>query len=307
MAGKKKIRKIGLGLLPLLFSSFLSRDAAAEVYEQPSNQIRWSSSDAVVLGANAAIGCAIGAIPSAVRKENVLEVLENCVQGALGGSLIYAGQKAASVSYNRPGVGWLAHSLVAAGASVRENVAAGQGALDRIAYDLGPLRLSVGKKEANGGKKLQWYLLPGSLTGIAYNLAKENHLDVKSSLYHGNFIFVAEVGDKLGRGGAAFGNTTTISQSVELKSSRGLVRYPASEHNKKVYHNHEQVHAVSYREFGTLDLALRESATYQKIMDEYHLSLGSDLLFFGTTLAFSFLPHDSHPMELVPTALVSLE
>ena len=161
-------------LASLLFAAalalFPSKSNAEQPYYSHPRQIEFNDADAVVLGVNAGIGCAFSVVPSIVRKNKISKVLEDCLKGVLAGTVIYAGEKAASHS-STPGLGWAAHILVGDGVSMRENLALGNGLFDRLAYDIGPVRVSLGTKEANSGKNVQWHLLPGSLVGIAANIA----------------------------------------------------------------------------------------------------------------------------------------
>ncbi|MDO8656141.1 MAG: hypothetical protein Q7K45_02805 [Nanoarchaeota archaeon] len=275
-------------LASLLFAAalalFPSKSNAEQPYYSHPRQIEFNDADAVVLGVNAAIGCAFGVVPSIARKNKVSKVLEDCLKGVLAGTVIYAGEKAASHS-STPGLGWAAHILVGDGVSMRENLALGNGLFDRLAYDVGPVRVSLGTKEANSGKNVQWHLLPGSLVGIADNIAYRSDWNEKATLYSGTIVFdyYREDGFLLSGsfwGGTTTGNVVTMNHAILRPTENGEIGHliPLHPDDFTQAYNHEQVHAAQYREYGSLDLVLRLSDIYRRTMDKTHLSLGSDIV-----------------------------
>ena len=275
-------------LTSLLFAAALALSPfpskAQRPYYYDPHQIELKEADAVVLGVNAGIGCAFGVVPSIVRKNKVSRVLEDCLKGMLAGTVIYAGEKAAAHA-STPGMGWAAKILVGDGVSMRENLALGNGLFDRLAYDIGPVRVSLGTKEANSGKNVQWHLLPGSLVGIAANIAYRSDWNEKATLYSGTIVF-----DYYRKGkfllsepsfaGITTGNVVTMNHHITAHTEDGGIGYttPLHPHDFTQAYNHEQIHAAQYREYGSLDLVLRFSDMYRKSMDTAHVSLGSDIV-----------------------------
>jgi hypothetical protein len=288
----------------LSLSVSLSSVCKAETpYYQEHRAFRFQKDDGIVLGANAVIGCAVGAIPSVVQGNKVKKILTDCSQGALGGALIYSGEKAASLS-STPGIGWLGHGLTSLGASIRENVAVGDGMLDRISYNLGPVKFTHGKKNARKDKNFNWHILPGSLIGIITNLANGHEFNANASLYTGNPVFESDSGTK--NEGYALGNVTTIRRHFDYKRNdgRGYSKFHIPESKKTNTFNHEQVHANQYREFGSLEIALRQSEIYSSLSDTAHLALGPDLAVVSLFYLSTPLKERQKPMELVPYGLV---
>ncbi len=186
---------------------------------------------------------------------------------------------------------------------MRENVALGKGLFDRLAYDVGPLRLSMGEKHANAGKNVQWYLLPGSLVGLAANIAYRSDWNEKATLYSGTIVFdYYRKGDFLGYDtiwvGRATGNIVTMNHAVPYNASTQYYDPEGQKAFSDAY-NHEQVHAVQYRELGSVDLLLQMSEKYRRVENTLHVNISSDLVIAGRVA----LPGNS--AEFVPGILVA--
>ncbi len=289
-------------LTSLLFAAALallpSKGKAEQPYYNNPRQIEFTEADAVVLSVNAGIGCAFAAAPSLVKGRKTTHTLENCLKGMLAGTFIYAGEKAASHA-GTPGMGWTSHILMGNGASMRENVALGKGLFDRLAYDVGPFRL-----EWNARQKNQWHILPGSVVGIAANVAYESDWNERATLYSGTIVFDYYRQDGFLNSGQYFGATTTgnvitMNHAIPSRSRPGEYLAPRSQEDLALAYEHEQVHAAQYREFGSLDVVLRLSEGYRWTMDRTHLSLGSDVVI----MALVNVPGGYPVAEWVPARL----
>lgn len=294
-------------LSALLFSLFCLR-AQAKPYYDYDTSLQFREADAVVAGVNAGIGCAFGAVPALIRNRGIRAVAENCLEGMVAGSFIYVGEKAASLA-NNPGLGWTGHAFVGLGASMRENIARGYNPFSRVTYDLGPLRLSAGAPEANAGKVLQWYLLPGSIAGIVANLAYGNKWNPRATVYSGTIVFDAyREGDFVGDDlfvGKVIGNVITMNHAIGMYDLQGRIFYYAPG-NLKVFalvYAHEQVHAVQNRAWGSVDLVLRLSERYQRFIECTRLDFSSDI---GVSAAFvASAPFDLALTEWTPRMLTA--
>jgi|SRR3989338_4555000 len=271
-------------LCAMLLSTFvLTSEVRAErpYYDSPSKPVQFNQWDGMVLGFNVALGCGMGAIPSLWRGDQVSKVLEQCAKGSLGGTFIYAGEKAASYS-TTPGIGWVAHGLVAVGSSVRENAVQNYDMFERMTYDLAFMRLSMGSERSNHGSTFQAYALLGPFAGIWANLAQGNTLNWQASLYNGNLIFEATEDQYLhpgsGVGAYTVANVATLPRERTRISERKKVDYYYSSQEEIARSfEHEQIHAVMYREFGSADVLLEEWEKYSWFKQRFHLSLGGDL------------------------------
>lgn len=269
-------------------------------YTSPT-PLTFNQADAVVAGANLVIGCAFGAIPSAIRNHNLTEIIADCGKGAVGGSLIYAGEKAASIS-SQPGLGWIAHTLVSTGSSIQENVAADQEMLNRFSYYLGPLSIGYETKDS-GNKEFRWYIMPTPLIALAAGFLNGDKFNVQASLYNGTSIFDSyktSTPPIISPGGYSytFGNVITIQHQLPT----GTIRVNKPQALKAIL-DHEMVHAVTRRELGIGETALRAIPTYAEFSDTYHLSFGTDLTEFVIGWTTSPLEHNQRPFEWVPHQL----
>lgn len=124
-------------------------------------------------------------------------------RGALGGSVVFAGKRAAAERF--PGAGLLGRQVAAVGASVAWNAAEGRGSLSRLMVPLGPVRLYL-RNGPGAGVSARADL--HTLFWVVYGgLEPELRLDVGRSLSAGAPVFRAP-GHKLvwpGREGAASG------------------------------------------------------------------------------------------------------
>ncbi|KKU49747.1 MAG: hypothetical protein UX72_C0046G0006 [Parcubacteria group bacterium GW2011_GWA2_47_10] len=270
-------------------------------YDSPSKPVQFNQWDGMVLGFNVALGCSMGAIPSLWRGENASKTLEQCAKGSIGGTLIYAGEKAASYS-TTPGIGWAAHGLVAVGSSVRENVAQNYDLFERVAFDLAFMRLSIGSQRSNHGSTFQAYALLGPFAGIWANLAQGNSLNWQASLYNGNLIFEATKEQYLyseNNEEASYGiaNVITIRrEGYKLRNGTKVHYDHNAEYNAKSL-EHEQIHAVMYREFGSTDVLLEEWQKYDWFKQRFHLSLGGDLGYATIVGISAPFPHHQRASE----------
>jgi len=236
------------------------------------------------------------------RGENTSKTLEQCAKGSIGGTLIYAGEKAASYS-TTPGIGWAAHGLVAIGSSVRENVAQDYDLFERVAYDLAFMRLSIGSERSNHGSIFQAYALLGPFAGIWANLAQGNSLNWQASLYNGNLIFEATEeqyfrpndNDEQSYGIA---NVITIRrEGHKYRDGKRADDYHADQEDLARSLEHEQIHAVMYREFGSVDVLLEEWEKYNRLKQRFHLSLGGDLGYAAIVGISTSFPHELRASE----------
>ena len=241
---KRLAQALGLALA-------LHTSASAEYYDSP-RPVSFSAVDGLVAGVNIAASCIIGGSPHLVRGR-FSKAAKKCAQGAVGGVLIYGGLKAASLS-STPGLAWTGQILVNDGASIRENAALGEGFFDELGYTFGPIHLQFSptqKKYFEG-----WYLDSLSLVGMGIGISEHANFDLKLSLYSGTLVFT---NDDPTLESHTVGNTLILNQKhSDMRSA----------------YEHEIVHVTEYRSYGTMDLALQNSRTYQDLSDKFHLRLG---------------------------------
>ena len=68
MVFKNKMKSLASLLFAAALALFPSKSNAEQPYYSHPRQIEFNDADAVVLGVNAAIGCAFGVVPSIARK-----------------------------------------------------------------------------------------------------------------------------------------------------------------------------------------------------------------------------------------------
>jgi hypothetical protein len=279
----------------LMSTGVKAKEQADPIYAEP--RMEFNEADAAVLGANVGIGCVLGYFGATFRGEKIKAALTGCLKGAIGGTVFYGAEKTAVFS-GKPGIGWFAHGLSAYGASMMENAITGVGLFDRVAYDLGPVRLAFGTKEANGGNYFQWHILAESVGAIAANVGIGNKLNVKTSLKTGTLVF-----ESYER--SIFLPAATSDAGYALANTITLSRAPGDEARSGSIIGHEQIHVVTNRGLGIGDTILRASDSYANFSDSAHLSLGGlagNAVILGASLQEN---HADRPVEIIPRALTN--
>lgn len=277
---RKKI-KIGLAAIVAALTISTTPARAEETYYSTDTGLRYTYADTAVLTANAGLGCIVSALPAALRGRKVSTVGANCLKGIVAGGITYGGLKLASIS-SYGGMGWLGHNLVDLGTSMQENMARGYRALDRVAYDIGPLRLAIGTHQANDGSFLRMYVLPGSVVGVLVNTFEGNDFNEKASLYNGTLVYDSYSKDGILRdtyaAGHTWSNVITMRHRIPTRNGNREVVYRDAANTKEMAKafNHEQVHATQYRQWGLMDVALQNSDSYNWLRNKARLDFSSD-------------------------------
>ena len=155
----------------------MQRPAAAQADGKPV--FGWES-EARVLGANLLLGGVSAGLAALVRGE---PVLEGFAHGAGGGALVYAGKRIAAEP--GPATGFVGRQVASVGGSIVGNAVAGRGSLDRIAFGLGPFRLSV-RRQASPALRLR--IDPVSVAAIGWIFMRGGRLDAAKSLSTGAVV-----------------------------------------------------------------------------------------------------------------------
>ena len=212
---------------------------------------------AVVLVTNMATSCLISGIGSKYHKEGFFK---GCGKGLIAGGIIYGGKEIARhTEYDGlPLLGKLVHST---GVSMRDNVAEGNEMFENYKVDFGPVLFSFDRKEG-----FDAYLLPGSLGGLAYNIASGNKFDIENTLKFGTPIFRFEE-DKIAE----------ILSGVEdvIGATKTNIMAIGEDNNisEDEITKHEFTHALQYREGTWLDQVIESDRLIGK---QKYIKLGPD-------------------------------
>lgn len=265
------------------------------------DKLSFTRHDAAALGINMGLSCAYAGIKTAVRTKDLKQSLEACGQGMFGGAIIYAGQKMGAYSGAYPGLGWAGQLVNSTGVSIRDNAADGLRPFDRFQYDLGPVRLSIGKSEHNNGRIFNAYILPYSAGSLLKGfISKNDKFDWKRSLQNGVFIFNSKKMHRDDVGGVASGNI------VFMKNDLTPITY-------KSVLGHEIIHTMQYREASSFSNLLdtipaikiknKKVQPFRFLKNRLHLDIGNDFGWGTMFLPFSRISHDKQPIEYIPVNL----
>ncbi len=211
----------------------LALPAWAEAQDQSGSGPRWSGHLAVLSG-NAAIGALTGGVLRQLRGGSFKDGL---LQGALGGTVGYAGKRLAARGFW--GAGLLGREINGVGVSLVRNASDGEPPLSRLFLPLGPLPLR-GMVETRNGVRFRPQLdliaagwLMGGLFGS--HLA----LDVSQSLSSGAPVFQAD------GHGLMDGEPTVLGYAVARSVVLGDPRqYPGLSISRAEVLAHERVHVL---------------------------------------------------------------
>ncbi|MBI4370575.1 MAG: hypothetical protein HY547_10150 [Elusimicrobia bacterium] len=252
-------------------------------------EITFGMADLAFLGLHMASSCLFGGIGTA---DHGRRFVDGCLGGAVAGSLIYAGDKMGAYSPYYLGLAYAAKAVGSLGASMRDNLFLGYGMLDRYQFDIAGVRLSIGKPETNGGRRLDYFFLPSAIAGSMYAVASGAQWDPMWSLKLGTPVY--------------WGNLDELTDGANLESATGfslptIVLNENFDGDPSDVLSHEFIHTQQYRQASFMD-AVFEGKLYGDMFSKYHLKIGAEAL--GTVmLPFAALPHDSRPNEIEPEAL----
>ncbi|MBI4368778.1 MAG: hypothetical protein HY547_00960 [Elusimicrobia bacterium] len=258
--------------------------------DKPPLYFGWE--DAAVLGFQSGASCILAGIGAARHGNNVLQA---CGIGAFGGSLMYTGQKIAVYSPYYWGLAYGAQATGSLGASIRDNLIAGNPPLSRYQYDVGGLaRVSIGRPETHAnGRKFNIYALPAQAAFSVFGLAMAEHpyFDPALTLRMGVPVFHGGLGslDPESVNGSSY--PVIILGSDEISKNFGTM-------------GHEMVHVLQGRYTGSVD-AFFEGTQAGHFFDGIALKpmggLGAGVI-IGTSKILG-LPHDARPEEIIPELL----
>ncbi len=224
-------------------------------------------------------------------------ILPRCLEGIAAGSLIYAGEKAASLA-TVPAAGYYATLFMGMGSSMQENIIAGEGLFTGGSVYLGPLELAV-------GRPYLVRLLPGPVIATGLNLVQQNHFNYQASLWSGTLTFEAEGPQPLIDGFSSYTHFNVITMRKEVIPLGEETKYVAitNQDRQALTFAHENVHAAMYRWLGVTDGLFRKNDFYATATDTLHIALAADITLQTITTSTSRVPHDLRPHEYIPSLL----
>lgn len=214
----------------------------------------WASDglgEVAFLGLNAAVG----ALTAGVWQELSGGSFERgFTQGALGGSVVYAGKRVAAESF--PGAGFLGRELAAVGSSIVRNAADARPLLDSLSLPAGPLRLRFAPPDPT---KLAVEPNLGELYWTIYGFADGRlEFDLTESLSSGMAVFQS---DRFLAG--------TDDERINGGATAGVVFLsPLGEGQREETLAHERAHVLQidflhHAWFGPLERKMAEKLPYQ--------------------------------------------
>ena len=197
------------------------------------------------------------------------------------------------------------------GVSLRDNVSEGIAPFSRFQHNLGPIRISIGSRNSNGGFPIQGYALPiSAIYLISGFVSKHDKLDWRRTLSNGVFVFNSKprswkVSDpQYDVLGSVMGNNIFMNDIVR-NGPNGMLY--------EIVLGHEMVHILQYREMSSLSGLLDQIPSFklgkmrlQPFKDfKYRLrwDVGNDVSWWFATGMFYPLPHPRRPIEYIPLTL----